>query len=90
MEMNNIQHIHQVIFLIENNNEQWTPNGLVEAIGNKWGTDVHFGSCSGNAFPKENALNFLISRQKVVLTEGGKVALHPSMQICNGHEEFQV
>jgi probable metal-binding protein len=87
--MDNIKHIHEVIFLIEKNNEQWTPEELVEAIGNTWGTDVQFGACSGNAFPKENALDFLLNRQKAVLSKEGKVRLHPSMQICKGHEEFQ-
>ena len=87
--MNNIRHIHEVIFLIEKNNQQWTPGELVSAIGETWGEDVQFGSCSGNAFAKEYALDFLISRQKVVLSEEGKIALHPSMQICNGHQEFQ-
>ncbi|WP_396171756.1 DUF2492 family protein [Flavobacterium sp.] len=86
--MNTIKHIHEVIFLIENNNEQWTPEELVEAIGDTWGTDVQFGSCSGTTFPKENALEFLLNRQKVVLSEEGKVALHSSMKICNGHEDF--
>ena len=86
--MNNIKHIHEVIFLIEKNNKQWTPEELVEAMGNTWGEDIHFGACSGNAFPKEYALDFLMNRQKVVLSEEGKVALHPSMQICDGHEEF--
>ena len=87
--MHPVKHIHEVIFLIENNNEQWTPEELIEAITDSWGADVHFGSCSGNAFPKEYALNFLINRQKAVLSETGKVALHPSMKICNGHEGFQ-
>ena len=87
--MNNIKHIHEVIFLIEKNNEQWTPEQLNEAIGNTWGHDVHFSACSGNAFPKENALDFLINRQKVTLSEDGKVTLHPSMQICDGHKDFQ-
>lgn len=87
--MNNIKHIHEVIFLIEKNNEQWTPEELVEVIGNSWGADVQFGACSGNPFPKENALNFLINRQKVVLSEEGKVVLHTSMQVCDGHERFQ-
>lgn len=86
--MNNIKHIHEVIFLIEANNEEWTPDELVENIGQTWGTDVHFGSCSGNAFPKENALDFLLSRQKVILDQQGKVALHPSMKLCKGHENF--
>ena len=87
--MNNVKHIHEVIFLIEKNNEQWTPNELIEAISKTWGADVQFGACSGNAFPKENALNFLIDRKKAVLTAEGKVVLHSSIQICNGHEEFQ-
>ena len=87
--MNNIQHIHQVIFLIESSDGQWTPEELVENIVDKWGSDIHFGSCSGNAFPKEKALDFLLSRQKAVLNEEGKISLHPSMQICSGHEEFQ-
>ena len=87
-ETTNIKHIHEVIFLIDKNNQQWTPEELIQAIGNTWGDDIHFGSCSGNAFPKEYALNFLLSRQKAVLTKDGKVALHPSMTICDGHEEF--
>jgi probable metal-binding protein len=86
--MHTTKHIHEVIFLIEQHNKQWTPEELVEAIGKTWGADVHFGSCSGNAFPKEYALDFLINRQKVVLSEEGKVVLHPSMQICDGHATF--
>ena len=86
--MNNVKHIHEVIFLIEKNDQKWTPEDLIIAIGNAWGTDVHFGSCSGSAFPKENAINFLIDRQKVIINEEGKVQLHHSMNICNGHEGF--
>lgn len=86
--MNNIKHIHEVIFLIEKNNEQWSPEELVEAIGNTWGPEVQFGSCSGTAFPKEQALDFLINRQKAELTDQGTVALHPAMKRCNGHEGF--
>ena len=58
--MNNIKHIHEVIFLIEKSDQSWTPEELIESIGNTWGEDVHFGSCSGNAFPKEDALDFLL------------------------------
>ena len=86
--MNTIKHIHEVIFLIEKNNEQWTPEELVDAIGETWDQDIHFSSCSGNAFPKEYALDFLLDRQKVILSDDGKITLHPSMKICNGHENF--
>ncbi len=86
--MNTIKHIHEVIFLIEKNNEQWTPEELIDAIGTTWGTDVQFSSCSGNAFPKEYTLDFLLNRQKVIVSDDGKITLHPSMKICNGHENF--
>lgn len=86
--MPTVKHIHEVIFLIEKNDKAWTPEELVEAIAATWGADVHFGSCSGNAFPKEAALDFLVSRQKVVLTEAGRIALHPAMKICKGHQEY--
>ena len=84
----NIKHIHEVIFLIEKNDDHWTPEELTDAIAETWGADVHFGSCSGNAFPKEYALDFLLSRQKVIISEEGKVTLHPAMKICKGHEGF--
>ena len=86
--MNHIKHIHEVIFLIEKNDAQWSPEELTENIGNTWGKDILFGSCSGNAFAKEYALDFLLSREKVCLNDQGKVALHPQMKICKGHESF--
>ena len=86
--MHPVKHIHEVIFLIEQNNGQWTPDELTAAIAETWGANVHFGSCSGNAFAKEFALDFLLNRQKAVLSETGRVTLHPSMKICNGHEGF--
>ena len=86
--MNNIKHIHEVIFLIEKQDQELKPEELIETIETTWGPDVHFGSCSGNAFPKEYALDFLISRQKVLLSADGKVILHPGIQLCKGHEEF--
>lgn len=86
--MPTVIHIHEVIFLIEKNNGHWTPAQLTEAIADTWGADVRFGACSGNGFPKEYALEFLLERQKVVLSEVGKVTLHPSMKLCNGHQQF--
>lgn len=84
--MNNIRHIHEVIFLIENYRDTLTPAELLDHISNTWGADVHFEACAGEPFPKESALDFLLKRQKVLVTENGTVILHPSMQICNGHE----
>ena len=86
-KMSNIKHIHEVVFLVEQHNGQWSAEELVENIAQTWGSEVHFGSCSGTAFPKEQALDFLLNRQKVLI-EHGKITLHPSMQLCKGHEGF--
>lgn len=87
--MANVKHIHEVIFLIEKNNNIWTPNELITGLVAEWGTDIQFSSCSGIPFPKEQALEFLLYRDKVVLSDKGLVALHPSMKICEGHKTFQ-
>lgn len=80
-------HIHHVIFLIEQNQGQpYTHATLQEAIAQTWGRDVHFVACSGVPFPANEALPFLLSRNKVVVDGQGQIALHPSMSICNGHE----
>ena len=83
--MNTIKHIHEVVFLIEKSNIAWTPEELIDAVSNTWGKDVHFSACSGNAFPKEHALAFLIERKKVILSKDGKIVIHPSMKLCDGH-----
>ena len=85
--MSNIKHIHEGVFLVEQHNGRWSAAELVENIARTWGPEVQFGSCSGTAFPKEQALDFLLSRQKVLI-EQGKITLHPSMQLCKGHEGF--
>ena len=86
--MSRIKHIHEVIFLIEKHNGRLDGHELEEAIAFEWGAEIMFSACSGNLFPKENALEFLISRNKVVFNEMGQIALHPSLQICEGHKDF--
>lgn len=78
------QHIHEVIFLVQANNGVWTPDELTTAITNEWGAEVEFASCS-SCISKEEVLQFLLDRQKVVLTQEGKIAIHRDMQMCNGH-----
>ncbi len=86
--MSEVKHIHEVIFLIEENNKLWLPENLIEAIAQTWGEDIQFSSCSGTAFPKEEALDFLLNRNKVIINKEGKIELHSTMKICNGHENF--
>ena len=85
----NIKHIHEVVFLIEQYNRQLNSEELIDKIGETWGSDVHFAACSGTAFPKEYALDFLLDRQKAIVNDSGIIELHPSMQLCKGHEEFE-
>ncbi len=86
--MNNIQHVHEVIFMVQQNDGQYTAESLVEAITEKWGADVQFMACSGVPFPKEDALDFIIGKNKVELIDG-KIRIVTAMSICNGHENFQ-
>ncbi|WP_139263291.1 DUF2492 family protein [Flammeovirga pacifica] len=81
----NTTHIHEVIFLVQENDNVFTPETLVEAISQKWGSDIGFMSCSGVPTPKEEALQFLLDRNKVVVNAEGRVEIDPSMKMCDSH-----
>ncbi|KXX70465.1 DUF2492 family protein [Flammeovirga sp. SJP92] len=81
----NTTHIHEVIFLVQDNDGVFTEEGLNNAIAEKMGADVHFVACSGVPFPKEEALAFLIERDKVLVNNEGKVEVHPTMKMCDSH-----
>ncbi|ANQ51473.1 YecH family protein [Flammeovirga yaeyamensis] len=81
----NTTHIHEVIFLVQDNEGVFTPETLVTAIAEKWGDDVGFMSCSGVPTPKEEALQFILDRNKVVVNTEGKIEIHPSMKMCDSH-----
>ena len=65
----NKKHIHEVVFLIEQYNNQLNAEELVDKISETWGSDVHFVACSGPVFPKEYALNFRLDRQKAFVNQ---------------------
>lgn len=81
----NTAHIHEVIFFVQENDGIYTPETLIEGISSKMGEDVAFTSCSGVPFPKEEALPFLIERNKVFINADGKVEVHPTMKMCDSH-----
>ncbi|WP_281612524.1 DUF2492 family protein [Flammeovirga sp. SubArs3] len=81
----NTTHIHEVIFLVQDNDGVFTPETLVDAIAEKMGADIQFTSCSGVPFPKDEALQFLLDRNKVIVNATGNVEVHPSMKMCDSH-----
>ncbi|MBB6462427.1 DUF2492 family protein [Flammeovirga kamogawensis] len=81
----NTTHVHEVIFLVQDNDAVFTPAALMDAISNKWGEDIHFTACSGVPFPKEETLPFLMERSKVFINDNGMVEVHPTMKMCDSH-----
>lgn len=86
--MENVVHIHNVIFLIQKLGEkQVKANDLTAIIKSEWGENVQHVACSGIPFPPQEALSFLLERNKIVLDSEGFVDLHPEIKLCNSHEE---
>ncbi|GAA4842406.1 DUF2492 family protein [Algivirga pacifica] len=84
--MSNIIHIHQVIFLIEKLGDQKVKaDQLPSVIKGQFGEDVQHSACSGIPFDPEEALEFLLDRNKIIVDEEGFIHLHPTMKLCNSH-----
>lgn len=81
----NTAHIHDVIFLVQELDGKLNTNTLLEEISKRMGKDVKFTSCSGVPFDKEEALPFLLEREKVLVNSKGLIEVHPSMKMCNSH-----
>ncbi len=84
--MNNIQHIHEVLFLFQELGSFENEEHLSKIIKERLGEDVKFVSCSNEPFGLDSVVDFLTQRNKIVQNPDGSLILHPQMKMCNGHE----
>lgn len=85
--MNNIRHIHEVLFLFQKEGSFDNEEVLFTSIKGKFGEDVSFISCSKKPFGLEEVVPFLTKREKIVQNADGSLTLHPNMTMCDGHED---
>lgn len=85
--MNNIRHIHEVIFLVQKKGKYENTASLHNDIIDTMGEDVQFSSCSNNTFSLDKVVEFLVDRNKIVVNTDGSIKLHPEMTMCNSHED---
>jgi len=78
--MNNIRHIHEVLGILYQTENNFTTWELLSHLQEVFGTDVHFTSCSENVFPLNEVVPFLLSRNKIRLEENIIIPLTPA---CN-------
>ncbi len=88
--MNNVKHIHEVLFIFQEIGSFKNEETLLEIIKERHGDDVTFISCSNEPFGLEYVVPFLLSKgNKIVLNEDGSLELHPAMKMCDGHLKHQ-
>ena len=76
--MENIRHIHEVLHLLFNADKAYTINELHDDLRNLFGEDVHFVNCADNVFPISGVVPFLLSRNKIRLSENLIIPLIPA------------
>ncbi len=84
--MNNIKHIHEVLFLFQEKGFFPSEENLFATIKERHGDDVQFVSCSNQPFGLDAVVDFLVGREKIIQNEDGSLSLHPAMTMCDGHE----
>ncbi len=83
--MENIKHIHEVLFLFQEIGKFESEKALIALIHERFGNDVQFVSCSNQPFGVDGVVEFLLGRQKIVENANGSLELHPDMTMCDGH-----
>lgn len=83
--MENIKHIHEVLFLFQEKGIFENVEALHTLIKERLGNDVAFVSCSNQPFGIDQVLDFLLQREKIVQNADGSLILHPNMEMCDGH-----
>ncbi len=85
--MNNIKHIHEVLFLFQEVGNFANEKDLFKLIKERHGNDVLFTSCSNQPLGLGGVVDFLINRRKIVQNPDGSLSLHPAMKMCDGHHD---
>lgn len=77
--MENIRHIHDVLHILFNTEKEFTVKELYDNLKNQFGDDVKFANCGDNVFPIQEVVPFLLSRNKIRLSEN---TIIPMTQGC--------
>lgn len=77
IDMDNIQHIHEVLHLLFNSEKEYTVKKLYRELKSLFGEDVHFSNDTDNVFPIQEVVPFLLSRGKIRLSENTIIPLTP-------------
>lgn len=76
--MNNTRHIHEVINLIFNAEKEYSVEELYNELKTQFGEDVHFANCADNVFPLQEVASFLLSKNKIRISDNIIIPLVPA------------
>lgn len=76
--MENIHHIHEVLHILFNGEEDFTVEDLYARLRMEFGDNVQFANCADNIFPINEVVPFLLSRNKIRLDENRIIPLTPA------------
>ena len=79
-DMDNIQDIHEVLHLLFNTDKEYTVKKLYRELKIIFGDDVCFTNCADNVFPIQEVVPFLLSREKIRLSEN---TIIPLTHVCD-------
>ncbi len=77
----NIVHIHNVLDILVDSETPYTEENLIGKISNEFGKDVQFSSCADHIFPKEEVVQFLLSKNKIII-ENGLIRFNVTSERC--------
>ncbi|WP_204378477.1 DUF2492 family protein [Agaribacterium haliotis] len=71
MQLQQMQHVHDILALLKQDQHGYSAAGLILAIEKQFGVDARFNSCSVSDMDCEQAVRFLIERGKFIPGQSG-------------------
>jgi len=66
-------HVHKVLELFSNSNENYTIEQLKEKIENEFGKDLKFETCANDSFDLDEIIEFMKKKGKIIIQEDSTI-----------------
>ena len=74
-------HVHDILHVLKNNPAGYKVEDLIILLREKFGRDARFTTCGNHSLDCQQAIDFVLIREKAVLTEG-RISINSKIESC--------
>jgi len=76
-----MNHVHDILNLLKRNPAGFKVEDLVSELNHRFGKDARYTTCGNHSLDHQEAINFVIDRQKALYRDG-KIYINAAIESC--------